>query len=92
MSAGQRLRVELEFAGGGERQTIPYSAVIYGVEGGVVDVHERRASDVRPRADQGGVGPGRHRRAQRRAAAPGTEVVTVGGEELLGTEFAIEGE
>jgi len=24
--------------------------------------------------------------------APGTEVVTVGGEELLGTEFAIEGE
>jgi hypothetical protein len=23
---------------------------------------------------------------------PGTEVVTVGGEELLGTEFAIEGE
>ena len=56
--AGQRVRVEVELSGGGEQKTIPYSAVIYGVEGGIVDVHQRRPADVRSRADHGGVGPG----------------------------------
>jgi len=89
--AGQPVRVELRFAGGGEQMTIPYSAVIYGVEGGVWTYTS--------------TGPLTFVRAPITVASiqgdtavlsdgppPGTEVVTVGGEELLGTEFAIEGE
>ena len=90
--AGQRVRVQVALSGAGEQKTIPYSAVIYGVEGGVWTYTSVGPAHVRSRADHRGVGPGRHHRSQRRAATPGTEVVTVGGEELLGTEFAIEGE
>ena len=91
MSAGQRLRVELEFAGGGERLTIPYSAVIYGVEGGVWTYTSAGPltfvrAPIKVASIQGDTA------VLSEGPAPGTEVVTVGGEELLGTEFAIEGE
>ena len=89
--AGQRVRVQVPLSGAGEQKTIPYSAVIYGVEGGVWAYTS--------------VGPLTFVRAPITVASvqgdtavlsdgppPGTEVVTVGGEELLGTEFAIEGE
>jgi hypothetical protein len=88
---GQRVRVRVALSGGGEQKTIPYSAVIYGVEGGTWAYTSAGPltfvrAPITVESVQGGVavlsdGP-----------APGTEVVTVGGEELLGTEFAIEGE
>jgi hypothetical protein len=88
---GQRVRVQVVLSGGGEQKTIPYSAVIYGVEGGVWAYTStgpltfvRAPITVTSIQDDMAVlseGP-----------PPGTEVVTVGGEELLGTEFAIEGE
>ena len=89
--AGQRLRVELQLTGGGQRLTIPYSAVIYGVEGGVWTytstgplTFERAAINVAEvQGDTAVLSKG---------PPAGTTVVTVGGEELLGTEFAIEGE
>ena len=88
---GQKLRVELQFTGAGERPTIPYSAVIYGVEGGVW-TYTRTGPLTFVRA------PIKVAEIQGDTAVlsegppAGTEVVTVGGEELLGTEFAIEGE
>jgi hypothetical protein len=89
--AGQRLRVELVFSGGGEQLTIPYSAVIYGVEGGVWAYTSAGPltfvrAPITVASIQGNTA------VLSEGPAPGTEVVTVGGEELLGTEFAIEGE
>jgi hypothetical protein len=89
--AGQRLRVELQFKGAGERLTIPYSAVIYGVEGGVWTYTSAGPltfvrAPIKVTAVQGDTA------VLSEGPPPGTEVVTVGGEELLGTEFAIEGE
>jgi len=88
---GQRVRVQVALSGSGEQKTIPYSAVIYGVEGGTWTYTStgpltfvRAPITVASVQDDVAVlsqGPD-----------PGTEVVTVGGEELLGTEFAIEGE
>jgi hypothetical protein len=89
--AGQRLRVELQLTGAGQRLTIPYSAVIYGVEGGVWTytstgplTFERAA--IKVAEVQGDIA------VLSKGPPAGTTVVTVGGEELLGTEFAIEGE
>jgi hypothetical protein len=89
--AGQRVRVEVALTGSGQQKTIPYSAVIYGVEGGTWTYTSAGPltfirAPITVAAVEGDVailsdGPD-----------PGTEVVTVGGEELLGTEFAIEGE
>ena len=89
--AGQRLRVELQLTGGGKRLTIPYSAVIYGVEGGVwtyttagpLTFVRAPITVTEVQGDTAVLSKG---------PPAGTEVVTVGGEELLGTEFAIEGE
>jgi hypothetical protein len=88
---GERLRVELQFTGGGQRLTIPYSAVIYGVEGGVwTYTSEGPLTFVRAPITIASV---QGETAVLSDGPPaGTEVVTVGGEELLGTEFAIEGE
>ena len=88
---GQRLRVKLVFAGGGEELTIPYSAVIYGIEGGVWAYTSTGPltfvrAPITVASIQGDVA------VLSEGPAAGTEVVTVGGEELLGTEFAIEGE
>lgn len=88
---GQRLRVELQVSGAGERLTIPYSAVIYGIEGGVwTYTADGPLTYVRApitiAAVQGSTA------VLSKGPPAGTEVVTVGGEELLGTEFAIEGE
>ena len=88
---GQRLRVELRLTGGGERLTIPYSAVIYGIEGGVwtyttagpLTFIREPITVTEVQGDTAVLSKG---------PPAGTEVVTVGGEELLGTEFAIEGE
>jgi hypothetical protein len=91
VGVGQRVRVQVVLSGGGEQKTIPYSAVIYGVEGGTWTYTSAGPltfvrAPITVESVQGDVavlsdGPD-----------PGTEVVTVGGEELLGTEFAIEGE
>jgi hypothetical protein len=89
--AGQRLRVELRLTGGGERLTIPYSAVIYGVEGGVWTYTSTGPltfvrAPITVAEVQGDTA------VLSKGPPAGTDVVTVGGEELLGTEFAIEGE
>jgi hypothetical protein len=88
---GQRLRVQLAEKGGSERKTVPYSAVIYWIDGGAwvytqiapltfvrapIDIDEVLGNVVILKS-----GP-----------PAGTRVVSVGGEELLGTEFQIEGE
>ena len=88
---GQRLRVQLAEKGGSECRTIPYSAVIYWIDGGAwvytqiapltfvrapIDIDEVDGNTVILRS-----GP-----------PAGTRIVRVGGEELLGTEFQIEGE
>ena len=88
---GQAVRVELRFTGAGERLTIPYSAVIYGVEGGVWTYTSTGPltfvrAPITVAEIQGDTA------VLRQGPPAGTEVVTVGGEELLGTEFAIEGE
>lgn len=88
---GQRLRVELQFTDGGQQLTIPYSAVIYGVEGGVWTYTSAGPltfvrAPITVASVQGDTA------VLKKGPPPGTEVVTVGGEELLGTEFAIEGE
>lgn len=89
--AGQKVRVQLEYTGGGEQKTIPYSAVIYGVEGGVWTYTSTGPltfvrAPITVASIQGDTA------VLSEGPDPGTEVVTVGGEELLGTEFAIEGE
>lgn len=88
---GQRLRVQLEETGAGRRRTVPYSAVIYWIDGGawvytqVAPLTFVRAPIVIDEVD-GDV-------AVLRSGPPaGTRIVSVGGEELLGTEFQIEGE
>jgi hypothetical protein len=89
--AGDRLRVQLAVRGGGQRLTVPYSAVIYWIDGGTwvyvrtAPLTFRRAPVEIDRVD-GGVA------VLRRGPPAGTPVVSVGGEELLGTEFEIEGE
>jgi multidrug efflux pump subunit AcrA (membrane-fusion protein) len=88
---GQRLRVQLAEKGRSERETVPYSAVIYWIDGGTwvyvrtAPLTFRRAPVEIDRVD-GGVA------VLRRGPPAGTPVVSVGGEELLGTEFEIEGE
>lgn len=88
---GQRLRVQLAERGASERRTVPYSAVIYWIDGGawvytqVAQLTFVRAPIVIEEVD-GDV-------AVLRSGPPaGTRVVSVGGQELLGTEFQIEGE
>ncbi|HYX83727.1 MAG TPA: hypothetical protein VE777_02055 [Gaiellales bacterium] len=87
---GSRVRVDLPTAAG-TRKTIPYSAVIYGVEGGTwtytaVGPLTFVRAPIAVASLQGGMA------VLEKGPPRGTEVVTVGGEELLGTEFAIEGE
>jgi hypothetical protein len=89
--AGQRVRIQVALSGGGEQKTIPYSAVIYGVEGGTWTYTSAGPltfvrAPIKVKSVEGDVA------VLSEGPAPGTEVVTVGGEELLGTEFAIEGE
>ena len=89
--AGQRVRVQVPLSGAGEQTTIPYSAVIYGVEGGTWTYTSTGPltfvrAPITVASVQGDVA------ILSEGPDPGTEVVTVGGEELLGTEFAIEGE
>jgi multidrug efflux pump subunit AcrA (membrane-fusion protein) len=88
---GQRLRVQLAEKGTSERETVPYSAVIYWIDGGAW-VYTQIGPLTFVRAPividdiEGDV-------AVLRSGPPaGTRIVSVGGEELLGTEFQIEGE
>jgi glutamine amidotransferase PdxT len=83
--------VQLAERGASERRTVPYSAVIYWIDGGawvytqVAQLTFVRAPIVIEEVD-GDV-------AVLRSGPPaGTRVVSVGGQELLGTEFQIEGE
>jgi hypothetical protein len=88
---GQRLRVELAEKGGGRRETVPYSSVIYWIDGGAwVYTQVAPLTFVRAPIEidevDGNV-------AVLKSGPPaGTRIVSVGGEELLGTEFQIEGE
>jgi len=88
---GQRLRVQLAQKGGGQRETVPYSSVIYWIDGGawvytqVGPLTFVRAPIVIDEVD-GNVA------VLKSGPPPGTRIVSVGGEELLGTEFQIEGE
>ena len=87
---GSQVRIDLPFAGG-KRKTIPYSAVIYGVEGGTwtytaVGPLTFVRAPIAVDSVQGSVA------VLTKGPPAGTTIVTVGGEELLGTEFAIEGE
>ena len=88
---GQKLRVQLAQKGGGQKETVPYSSVIYWIDGGAwVYTQIAPLTFVRAPIDidqvDGDV-------VILKSGPPaGTRVVTVGGEELLGTEFQIEGE
>jgi hypothetical protein len=88
---GTRVRLQLVLADGGVRTAVPYSALIYWTDGNTwVYVNSKGLTFRRERVDvdyiQGG-------RAVLRSGPPvGTRVATVGGEELLGSEFSIEGE
>ena len=88
---GQKLRAQLAQKGGGQKETVPYSSVIYWIDGGawvytqVARLTFVRAPIVIDEVD-GNV-------AVLKSGPPaGTRIVSVGGEELLGTEFQIEGE
>jgi hypothetical protein len=91
LQAGARLRVQLALHGGGQRKTVPYSAVIYWIDGGTW-VYARTGPLTfvrRPIAIDEVDGDV----AVLTSGPPaGTQIVSVGGEELLGTEFEIEGE
>jgi hypothetical protein len=90
-NVGTPVRVAVSLKGRGARLTIPYSAVIYWIDGGTwVYTNTTSLTFVRHRISideiSGDV-------AVLKSGPPaGTRVVTIGGEELLGTEFAIEGE
>ena len=88
---GQKLRVQLAQKGGGRKETVPYSAVIYWIDGRawvytqVAPLTFVRAPIVIDEVDGD--------TAVLTSGPPaGTRIVSVGGEELLGTEFQIEGE
>lgn len=88
---GQKLRVQLAQKGGGQMETVPYSSVIYWIDGGawvytqVAPLTFVRAPIVIDEVDGD--------TAVLTSGPPaGTRIVSVGGEELLGTEFQIEGE
>jgi hypothetical protein len=91
LHAGQQLRVQLEQRGGGRQKTVPYSAVIYWIDGGTwVYMRTGPLAFVRTPIEiqevDGDV-------AILSSGPPvGTQVVSIGGQELLGTEFQIEGE
>jgi hypothetical protein len=88
---GQKLRVQLAQKGGGQKETVPYSSVIYWIDGGawvytqIAPLTFVRAPIVIDEVDGD--------TAVLASGPPaGTKIVSVGGEELLGTEFQIEGE
>jgi len=88
---GQKLRVQLAQKGGGQKETVPYSSVIYWIDGGawvytqIAPLTFVRAPIVIDEVDGD--------TAVLTSGPPaGTKIVSVGGEELLGTEFQIEGE
>jgi hypothetical protein len=91
MRAGEQLRVQLAQSGGRRQKTVPYSAVIYWIDGGTW-VYTRTGplafvrSPIEIDEVDGDV-------AVLSSGPPvGTQVVSIGGQELLGTEFQIEGE
>jgi hypothetical protein len=88
---GEQLRVQLAQSGGRRQKTVPYSAVIYWIDGGTW-VYTRTGplafvrSPIEIDEVDGDV-------AVVSSGPPvGTQVVSIGGQELLGTEFQIEGE
>jgi hypothetical protein len=91
VQAGQAVRVELALRDGGQRKTVPYSAVIYWIDGGTwVYTQIGRLTYTRSRvaiADVDG-----NVAVLERGPPSGTRVVRVGAQELLGSEFEIEGE
>ena len=91
LRAGEQLRVQLAQSGGRRQKTVPYSAVIYWIDGGTW-VYTRTGplafvrSPIEIDEVDGDV-------AVLQSGPPvGTQVVSIGGQELLGTEFQIEGE
>ena len=88
---GTRVRLQLALADGGERTAVPYSSLIYWTDGNTwVYVNTKGLTFRRARVDVDYV---EGARAVLRSGPPvATRVATVGSEELLGTEFEIEGE
>ncbi len=91
LRAGEQLRVQLAQSGGRRQKTVPYSAVIYWIDGGTW-VYTRTGplafvrSPIEIDEVDGDV-------AVLSSGPPvGTQVVSIGGQELLGPEFQIEGE
>jgi len=92
LRAGQHVRVRLSLRGGGEEKTIPYSAVIYWIDGGTwAYTRDAPLTFVRVPIDVDYV-IGNKVAVLKKGPPVGAQVVTVGAEELLGTEFEIEGE
>jgi hypothetical protein len=88
---GQRLRVQLAAKGGSERKTVPYSSVIYWIDGGAwVYTQIAPLTFVRAPIDIDQVDG--NTVILKSGPPAGTRIVSIGGEELLGTEFQIEGE
>jgi hypothetical protein len=88
---GQRLRVQLAEKGGSERKTVPYSSVIYWIDGGAwVYTQIAPLTFVRAPIDIDQIDG--NTVILKSGPPAGTRIVSVGGEELLGTEFQIEGE
>ena len=91
LHAGEQLRVQLAQSGLQRQKTVPYSAVIYWIDGGTW-VYTRTGplafvrSPIEIDEVDGDVA------VLKSGPAVGTQVVSVGGQELLGTEFQIEGE
>jgi hypothetical protein len=88
---GTRVRLQLALADGGTRAAVPYSALIYWTDGNAwVYVNTTGLTFRRVRVDVAYIQGGR---AVLASGPPvGTRLATVGSEELLGTEFEIEGE
>ena len=66
--AGHQVRVQLQLPGGGTRETVPYSAVIYWVDGGTWVYARTRSDDLRPAAGCGRLRPRRRCSALERSA------------------------
>ena len=86
MAPGQRVRVELALSGAGTRRVVPNSAVIYDPKGQTwVYINPEPLVFVRHAVSVDYVDGDRVVLSD--GPAPGTMVVTVGGAELLGTEY-----
>lgn len=83
---GQRISVTLPFSGSAVGNTIPFSAIVYDIQGGTwVYTNPSPNTYIRQRVElQTVLG---NQAVLSRGPKPGTRIVTVGAAELFGTEF-----